>query len=52
MPMGLPYVGRYVLLTYSLVRFLTANYIKKGPVRSLDPGLKNIGKQVGRIWPI
>ena len=43
---------RYVLLTYSLVRFLIANYTKKGPEVILDPGLKNIGKQVGLNWPI
>ena len=45
--------GWYVLLTYSLVRrFLIANYTKKGPDVILDPGLKNIGKQVGLNWPI
>lgn len=44
--------GWYVLLTYSLVRFLIANYTKKGPGRVLDPGLKSIGKQAGRNWPI
>ena len=43
---------RYVLLTYSPVRFLIANYTKKGPEVILDPGLKNIGKQVGLNWPI
>ena len=42
----------YVLLTYSLVRFLIANYTKKGPGRVLDPGLKSIGKQAGLNWPI
>lgn len=42
----------YVLLTYSLARFLIANYTKKGPGRVLDPGLKSIGKQAGRNWPI
>lgn len=45
---GIALRERYVWLTYSLVRFLTANYINKGPVRSLDPSLKNIGKQVGK----
>ena len=44
--------GWYVLLTYSLVGFLIANYTKKGPEVILDPGLKNIGKQVGLNWPI
>ena len=40
------------MLTYSLARFLIAKYTKKGPGRVLDPGLKSIGKQAGRNWPI
>lgn len=51
-PMNTIMIGGYVLLTYSLVRFLIANYTKKGPGRVLDPGLKSIGKQAGRNWPI
>lgn len=51
-PINTIMIGGYVLLTYSLVRFLIANYTKKGPGRVLDPGLKSIGKQAGRNWPI
>ena len=51
-PMNTIMIWGYVLLTYSLARFLIANYTKKGPGRVLDPGLKSIGKQVGRNWPI
>ena len=51
-PINTIMIEGYVLLTYSLVRFLIANYTKKGPGRVLDPGLKSIGKQAGRNWPI